>query len=110
MNSRKVSRKSSYKHAYRVKRPGPKRPKVLPKIGNEMHLSDYGYSLQKAVKQRRSSLKKASKKEGTLAVLRRINLIRNYSKSVPDNYKKLSNDVEYMKKEYASVKRSTNKK
>ena len=100
------SRKSSMKRAVRVKRPGPKKPKVLPPIGNEMHLSDYGYSLQKLKKQRRGSLKKASKKEGTLAVLRRINLIRNYSKSVPVNYSKLSQDVEFMKKTYAKEKNS----
>jgi hypothetical protein len=105
MSSRKASRKSSYKHAVRVKRPGPKRPKVLPKLGDEIHLSDYGYSLQKPIKQRRSSLKKASKKVGSLKILRRIGLIRNYSKSVPVNYTKLSKDVDYMKKLYASSKK-----
>jgi hypothetical protein len=97
---------SSKKHAKRVRRPGPKRAKVLPKIGNDMHLSDYGYSLKKSLKDRKTSLKRASKKQGTLAVLRRTNLIRNYSKSVPINYKKLSADVEFLKKEYAIEKQS----
>ena len=103
MSSKKV-------HAVRVKRRGPKRPKVLPPIGNEMHLSDYGYSLQRPIKERRSSLKRASKKQGELAVLRRVNLIRNYSKSVPVNYKKLSDDVEYLKKQYARSKKSKKSK
>ena len=78
--------------------------KTLPPLDTEIKLSDYGYSLQKRPKERKSSLKRASKKNNTLAVLRRVNLIRNYSKSVPENYNKLSQDVEFLKKEYKKEK------
>ena len=81
-------------------------PYTLPKIENQGALGKYGYSLDKSATSRRKSLKKASKKYGTLEVLRRTNLIRNYSKAVPSNYKKLSADVNYMKSLYAKEKNS----
>jgi len=80
--------------------------KILPPVSDDIVLGDYGYTLQKPKKERQSSLKRASKKNNTLAVLRRVNLIRNYSKSVPLNYKKLSDDVEFLKKEYKKQKES----
>lgn len=79
---------------------------ILPNIDDKNSLSKYGYKLTSSMSTRRKSLKKASKKYGTIQVLRRTNLIRNYSKSVPENYKKLSDDVEYMKKVYAKEKNS----
>jgi hypothetical protein len=105
-----MSSKKSVKHAYRVKRPGPKRPKVLPPLGNDMSLHKYGYTLQDSAKARSTSLKRASKVYGPLPVLRRVNLIRNYTKSVPVNYKKLSVDVEFLKKEYKRSKKSKKSK
>jgi hypothetical protein len=84
-------------------------PYTLPKIENSGALGKFGYSLDKSANSRRQSLKKASKKFGTLTVLKRTNLIRNYSKSVPSNYKKLSDDVNYMKKLYAKEKKEDNK-
>jgi hypothetical protein len=81
-------------------------PKILPKPDPNMSLGKYGYSLSRNVSDRRKSLKKASKKIGTLNVLRRTNLIRNYSKSVKNNYKKLSDDVEYLKREYSKEKKN----
>jgi hypothetical protein len=79
--------------------------KVLPPIDNtDIHLSDYGYSLDKTQVQRKTSLKRASKKEGTLKVLRRLNLIRNYT-AVDANKKKMSKDMEFMKTEYKKSKK-----
>lgn len=83
---------------------------ILPKISGDIHLSDYGYTLKNKEKSRKTSLKRASKKEGTLTTLRHLNLIRNYTKSVPKNYKKLSKDVEFLKKEYVKEKRSKSSK
>jgi hypothetical protein len=86
-----------------VGQPG-KGPKTLPKIGNEIHLSNFGYSLKDTKQERQKSLKKASKKHGTLKVLKRTNLIANYSQWNEKNYKKLRQDVEFLKKEYSSKK------
>jgi hypothetical protein len=81
--------------------------KVLPLVDNtNIHLSDYGYSLSKSEKARKTSLKRASKKEGTLPVLRRLNLIRNYT-AIDTNKSKMTKDVDYLKKEY---KKEKNKK
>ena len=53
---------------------------ILPKIDNNISLSSFGYKLSKSNKARKTSLKKASNKYGSLNVLRRVNLIKNYSK------------------------------
>ena len=82
-----------------------KGPETLPPISKKMSLSKFGYKLKKSHKKRKKSINKASKKYGTLSVLRRINLIRNYSESEEDNYKKLSKDVEYVKKKYKKEKK-----
>ena len=84
-------------------------PKTLPPLDKNLSLSRFGYKLDKPEKTRRSSLKKASKKYSTISVLKRVNLIRNYSKSIPENYDKLSNDVDYMKKQYANEKKTSKK-
>jgi hypothetical protein len=67
-------------------------------------LSKYGYRLSKSPLARRRALKKAARSRGTLSVLKRVNLIGNYSKSVPVNYDKLRADVEFLKDEYAKEK------
>lgn len=78
--------------------------KVLPPIDRESpHLSDYGYTLAKPEKDRKVSLKRASSKEGTLQVLRRLNLIRNYT-AVLANKKKMNKDMEFMKDLYSKSK------
>ena len=78
--------------------------KVLPPIDNlGPHLSNYGYTIANTEVKRKASLKRASSKEGTLKVLRRLNLIRNYT-AVPLNKKKMSKDMEFMKSEYAKEK------
>lgn len=85
-------------------------PNTLPKLDKNISLSSFEYNLSKNDKSRKTSLKKASNKYGTLQVLRRVNLIRNYSKSIPKNYKKLSNDVDYLKKEYSKEKNKKSSK
>jgi hypothetical protein len=79
---------------------------LLPKIDSseKASLSKYGYKLSKSPLSRKRALKRAAKSKGTLRVLKRVNLIRNYSKSVPKNYDKLSADVEFLKNEYAKYK------
>ena len=85
-------------------------PNTLPLIDKKLSLSKYGYKLNKPKKERRSSLKRASKKYSTLTILKRVNLIRNYSKSIPKNYNKLSDDVEYLKKQYKKTSKKISKK
>ena len=78
--------------------------RLLPSIDTNIHLSEFGYSLDKTEKARKTSLKRASKKEGsTLPVLRRLNLIRNYT-SIKSNKSKMTKDVDFLKKEYKKEK------
>jgi hypothetical protein len=83
--------------------------RLLPQIDSNIHLSDFGYSLDKTDKTRKTSLKRASKKEGTLLVLRRLNLIRNYT-SIKSNKSKMTKDVDFLKKEYKKEKKEKIKK
>jgi len=83
---------------------GGKSKKILPLLSKEESLSKFGYKLSKSVSARKRALKRAIKERGTLPVLRRVNLIGNYSKSVPKNYEKLRDDVEYLKNQYANEK------
>lgn len=83
--------------------------RILPPISSNKSesLSKYGYKLSKSPNARHRALKKAARSRGTLAVLKRVNLISNYSKSVPLNHDKLRSDVEYLKDEYAKEKLSS---
>jgi hypothetical protein len=105
-SGKKVSVKQSRMPATCIKDVGSegKGPKILPPLGDEVHLSNFGYSLKETKQERQKSLKKASKKHGTLKVLKRTNLIANYSQWNEDNYKKLRQDVEFLKDEYAKQK------
>ena len=85
------------------------KPLLLPKPDEKNHLSTFGYSLTKKKQSRHSSLKRASKKYGTLQVLKRVNLIRNITRPDLQNKKKLTTDVNYMKKLYQKEKKSTKK-
>lgn len=78
----------------------PKSKRILPKVGKETKLRKYGYALSKTPLQRHKALRKASKKEGSLKVLRHLNLIRNFTAGVgePVNKAKLAKDVAYMSK------------
>ena len=89
--------------------------KLLPRPDPNVHLSKYGYAISKKASARHSSLKRSSKKYGTLPVLKRLNLIRNItstktSDKTAKSHKIMSSDVEYMKKLYRQQKRSVSKK
>jgi hypothetical protein len=79
---------------------------ILPPLSksSKESLSKYGYKLSKTSLSRRRALKKAARSRGTLKVLKRVNLIANYSKSRPKNHRKLRSDVEYLKDTYAKEK------
>jgi hypothetical protein len=71
------------------------------------HLSKYGYKLSSKKETRHNSLKRASKKYGTLPVLKRVNLIRNITNpQLTKNKKKLASDVKFMTQLYNKEKRS----
>ncbi|ATZ81033.1 n-acetyltransferase [Bodo saltans virus] len=77
----------------------------LPQPNKDVHLSKFGYSLSQNEKERRTSLKRASKRLGTLSVMRRVNLIRNLSRHDSKQKQKLSKDVEFMKSQYKKTKK-----
>ena len=84
------------------------RRNLLPKPDTKFHhLSKYGYKLSSKKETRQSSLKRASKKYGTLPVLKRVNLIRNITNpQLKENKKKLSSDVKFMTQLYNREKRT----
>ena len=79
--------------------------KTLPLLDNKIRLTKYGWSVHKPANERRAALRAASKDFSTLEVLQRLNLIRNYQ-PIPENKEIFSDDVEYMKKLYANIRRS----
>lgn len=81
-------------------KPG-KGPKTLPDTSGDLHLTDYGYKTALAASTRRAALRRASQAEGTLAVLRHLNLIRNKQASGSDAKNIMSEDVNYMKQYYS---------
>ena len=101
-------RKTSKNFKIKSSKSSKKSNKSLPPIDTNIHLSDYGYSLDKTEKARKTSLKRASKK-GVLPVLRRLNLIRNYT-SIKSNKSKMTKDVDFLKKEYKKEKMNKLKK
>ena len=81
--------------------------KLLPRPDSSAsapHLSKQGYSTAKKASARHVSLKKSSKKYGTLPVLKRLNLIRNLTAPDLKAHDVMSKDVEYMKKLYKHEK------
>jgi hypothetical protein len=81
---------------------------LLPKPDTKYHhLSKYGYKLSSKKETRHTSLKRASKKYGTLPVLKRVNLIRNITNpQLTKNKKKLDSDVKFMTQIYNKEKRT----
>jgi hypothetical protein len=84
-------------------KPG-KGPKTLPKPDEKIHLTKYGYSIYKPDRYRRAALRAAARDHGTLMVLRRLNLIRNFQ-AIPENKKIFSRDVEYLKNIYNKIRK-----
>jgi NDP-sugar pyrophosphorylase family protein len=79
--------------------------KKLFEIKDKGFLTKNGYSLKKTSKQRKTSLRRASKEKGMLPVLRHLNAIRTLQKNNLDNFKKLDQDVKFVQKEYKSEKK-----
>ena len=84
----------------------PSHKKVLPSIGKEYSLRRYGYSTKKSESKRHEALNKASEKLHPLKVLRRLNLIANYT-AESDVEKVLRRDVRYMSKKYKQYKKKS---
>ena len=101
--SKKTKKSSRTRRTSRTSRTN-KKFNLLPKPGTEVHLSSTGYQVHKDDKIRQRALKKASKKYDTLEVLRRLNLIRNLTPKHTNTYKKMSSDVDFMKKYYKHSK------
>jgi hypothetical protein len=85
--------------------------KVLPKL-RPGKLSKFGYTLDKRADLRRRALMKASKSPRTkkpskakmLKTLRRVNVLKNYTKtSQPSNYKKYHADSKWLSKKYKQM-------
>jgi len=76
---------------------------------DKIHLSDFNYYLDYVDSTRQKALRKASKKHGTLKILKRVNLIRNITKHKSKNKKILSKDVDYLKKRYKKEKKKKSK-
>ena len=69
------------------------------KSNNIIHLSTYGYSIGQNESERRNALSDASKKNGALSVLKRLNLLRNYL-TVEKDKEVIAGDIEFMKEFY----------
>ena len=84
---------------------------LLPKPDDQVHLSKFGYSLDKNQKTRQGSLKRASKKIGTIPVLKRVNLIRNITNpNLTKNKHKLDMDVKFLSRMYKDEKKKKSTK
>ncbi len=77
--------------------------KLLPVPDPNVHISKFGNHLYNSDLSRHRALSKISDNIGDLAVLRRLNLIRNLTHKSA-NKSILSRDVEYMKKQYIKNK------
>lgn len=86
-------------------------PKTLPSISKNPKdsLGQFGYKVSLPFTRRKEALDNAVKIHGALSVLRRLNLIRNYTAEI-DNKARLSRDVDYLKSTYAAAKPSKSSK
>ena len=73
----------------------PKAERVLPKPSEDVSLEAFGYGTHQPTHIRHKALEAASKKFGSLPILRRLNLLRNYQ-AHPAAKKVMSADVEFM--------------
>jgi hypothetical protein len=81
-------------------------PKTLPPISKSPKdsLGRYGYKVSLSFTKRKEALHDAIKGLGFRQVIARLNLIRNYSQSVPENHVRLSRDVDYVSGLYKKFK------
>lgn len=113
-NSRKVSRKSSKKKPARKSSRSSSKKKSsrnlskikLPQPNKRYSLRKYGYSVSKADKTRKTSLKKASKDYGAVPVIRRLNLARNLQSDETSSKAKniMAKDVKWLSDQYKTGK------
>lgn len=89
---------------------GKRKKNTLPEVNKKVSLIKYGYKLKKNKSSRQQSLNRATKQYGTLSVLRRVNLIRNYSIKNKKKHSTLTKDVEYLKSKYADEKEIVQRK
>lgn len=78
--------------------------KTLPPPKDDGFLTSLGYRLHKPVAEREAALRRAVRKHGGLAVIRHLNLIRNYAKNMPTTHAKYTRDLEYVSKLYKQRK------
>ena len=97
-----VPAKGAYAKQHGTRRPASKR--TLPKPGKELELGKYGYNTHETDAKRHIALDKASKAENPLAILRRVNLLRNYQTKghAKDT---MAKDVKYLSKRYKEWKK-----
>ena len=82
-----------------------KGPKTLPPIKDKGFLTSLGYHLKLTSMERRKIIKKAVRKYGGLAVIRHINLVRNYNKNNKIPHQKYTSDLEYASELYRESKK-----
>lgn len=80
--------------------------KTLPQPRDDLHLSWYGYSINKSQNVRRRALRQAAKDHGARTVLGRLNLLRNLQ-PIPENKAIFTEDVEYAKDLYDPERKTT---
>lgn len=73
----------------------PANRRILPRPGDIISLRKFGYSTHSGDRSRQSSLRRAAERHGSLKVLRRLNLIRNFQPD-PEAKEVMSEDVNYM--------------
>lgn len=79
--------------------------KLLPPINDDIHLGEFGYKLKSGRANRRIALRKAIEKYSILKIMHKVNLIRNYNDPSTDNYKRYTEDVDFLKLLYKTHKR-----
>lgn len=87
----------------------PSRQRILPPIGKKNSLRRHGYSTKKSASQRHTALDKAANESNPLEVLRRLNLVANYT-AKPNVENVLRRDVRYMSKKYKQYKQNSRSK
>lgn len=94
-----INVKGSYVKPTYITDIGKHGPKTLPPLGNEIHLSDYGYSTKLSDEKRHAALLRAAQASDLLLVERRLNLARNYQ-AYPIPKEIMSRDVNFLKELY----------
>ena len=84
----------------------PASKRVLPAFKGDISLREFDYSTHASTQQRHRALREAIAQHGELAVLRHLNLARNYQ-SDPQPKQIMSQDVKFLSEMYGSQRRQT---